>query len=179
MKKEKSGKVKRGEIYLYDFGNDTGSIQGGTRPALVIQCEAGNEASTTTIVAAITTAIKKENLPPHIVLGKNFGLRQPSMVMLEQIRTVNQDELKEYIGFVSSSYIMNEISVGLKKTFGLWIDRPEKKKSEIRCLCPGCMENYKANPNLIVRRMDPLARPNHKCDKCGEKGYEYVICRKI
>ncbi len=101
------------------------------------------------------------------------------MVIFFQTGTGNQDSLKEHVGGVSSNYIMNEISVGLKKTFGPWIDRPEKKKSEIRCLCPGCMENDKANPNLIVRRMDPLARPNHKCDKCGEKGYEYVICRKI
>lgn len=59
MKLESSQKVKRGEIYLYDFGNNEGSIQNGIRPVLVIQCDKGNQASTTTIIAAFTTAIKK------------------------------------------------------------------------------------------------------------------------
>ena len=83
-------KVKRGEIYLYDFGSNSESIQNGLRPVLVVQCDEGNQASSTTIVAALTTVIKKRYMPSHIVLGDNFGLREPSMVMLEQIRTVNQ-----------------------------------------------------------------------------------------
>lgn len=73
-------KVKRGGIYLYDFGSNPESIQNGIRPVLVVQCDEGNQASRTTIVAALTTAIKKRYMPSHIVLGDNFGLREPSMV---------------------------------------------------------------------------------------------------
>jgi mRNA interferase MazF len=108
-------KVKRGEIYLYDFGSNPESIQNGLRPVLVVQCDEGNQASPTTIVAALTTAIKKRYMPSHIVLGDNFGLKEPSMVMLEQIRTVNQSELTKYIGFVDSEYLQKKINIGLKK----------------------------------------------------------------
>ena len=85
----KTQTVKRFEIYLYDFGAMPGSIQNGIRPALIIQDNRFNENSPTTIVAAITSVIKKERLPSHIFLGQEFGLSKPSMVMLEQLRTVN------------------------------------------------------------------------------------------
>ena len=83
-------KVKQFQIYLYDFGETTGSVQSGVRPVLITQDNGFNENSPTTIVAPITTAIKKEWLPSHIFLGAEFGLSKPSMVMLEQPRTVNQ-----------------------------------------------------------------------------------------
>lgn len=100
-------KVKRGEIYLYDFGTNPESIQNGVRPVLVVQCDEGNEASTTTIIAAMTTVIKKRYMPSHIVLGDNFGLKEPSMVMLEQIRTVNQSELTKYMGHADITTTMD------------------------------------------------------------------------
>lgn len=84
-----SSKVRRGEIYLYNFGNNGGSIQSGVRPALVVQCDEGNAASNTTIIAAMTSIIKKQYLPSHIILDYRFGLKDPSMVMLEQLKTVN------------------------------------------------------------------------------------------
>lgn len=88
MENKNISKVKRGEIYLYDFGTNEGSIQNGLRPALVVQCDEGNKASCTTVIAAMTTVIKKRYLPSHIILGDRFGLKEPSMVMLEQLRTV-------------------------------------------------------------------------------------------
>ena len=105
-------KVKRGEIYLHDFGDNEGSIQNGVRPVLVIQCDEGNQASTTTIVAALTSVIKKRYMPSHIILGDKFGLKEPSMVMLEQLKTVNQSELTEYIGFVDSEYLLRKVNHG-------------------------------------------------------------------
>ena len=89
-----NGKVQRGEIYLYDFGNNGGSIQNGVRPALVVQCDEGNAASSTTIIAAMTSIIKKQYLPSHIILGDRFGLKEQSMVMLEQLKTVNQSDCR-------------------------------------------------------------------------------------
>ena len=93
--------------------SNIGSIQNGVRPVLVVQCDEGNQASTTTVVAALTSVIKKRYLPSHIILGDKFGLKEPSMVMLEQLKTVNQSELVEYIGFVDSEYLLRKVTHGL------------------------------------------------------------------
>ncbi len=175
MELKENQKVKRGEIYLHDFGNNAGSIQNGIRPVLVVQCNEGNQTSTTTIVAAITSVIKKSHFSSHIILGDKFGLKEPSMLMLEQLKTVNQSELVEYIGFVDSEYLLRKINYGLKKALGLWVDKA--RKSDIRCLCSKCLNDYKSNPN-IVRRLDPLVKEKHKCDKCSNMGYDYLIYDK-
>lgn len=117
MELKENQMVKRGEIYLHDFGSNEGSIQNGVRPVLVVQCDEGNQASTTTVVAALTSVIKKRYLPSHIILGDKFGLKEPSMVMLEQLKTVNQAELTEYIGFVDSEYLLRKVNIGLKGTW--------------------------------------------------------------
>ena len=80
--KNTNSKVQRGEIYLYDFGNNGGSIQNGVRPALVVQCDEGNAASSTTIIAAITSVIKKRFLPTHIIVGNHFCLKSPFIVII-------------------------------------------------------------------------------------------------
>ena len=175
MQTENKEKVKRREIYLHDFGNNAGSIQNGVRPVLVIQCDEGNQASTTTVVAALTSVIKKRYLPSHIILGDKFGLKEPSMVMLEQLKTVNQSELVEYIGFVDNEYLLRKVNHGLKKALGLWVDKPQKHKGDIRCLCSACLQAYKKTQNYIVRRLDPLASKREKCDKCDNMGWDYII----
>ncbi len=175
MQTQNTEKVKRGEIYLHDFGSNEGSIQNGVRPVLVVQCDEGNQASTTTIVAALTSVIKKRYLPSHIILGDKFGLKEPSMVMLEQLKTVNQSELVEYIGFVDSEYLLRKVNYGLKKALGLWVDKPQKYKGDIRCLCPACLQAYKDTHSYIVRRLDPLASKREKCDKCDNVGWDYII----
>ena len=171
---EKS-KVQRGEIYLYNFGENEGSIQNGVRPVLVVQCNAGNQASPTTVVAAITSAVKKRYLPTHVFLNDNFGLREPSMVLLEQLKTVNQDDLTHFIGQVNSSYVLKQIDIGLKKSMGLWVNRPLENKRNERCLCSRCVNDYKSNPNYIVRRVDPFEKEKDTCEKCGALGWNYLI----
>lgn len=177
MEHKDNQKVKRGEIYLYDFGNNEGSIQNGIRPVLIVQCDEGNQTSTTTVVAALTTAIKKRFLPSHIILGRNFGLDEPSMVMLEQLKTVNQSDLTEYIGFIDKEQLLRKINNGLKSAFGLWTKNP-RRKGEIRCLCSRCLEDYKSNPDYIVRRFDPFTKEKEKCDKCNRMGFEYIVREK-
>lgn len=177
MEHKDNQKVKRGEIYLYDFGNNEGSIQNGIRPVLIVQCDEGNQTSTTTVVAALTTAIKKRFLPSHIILGRNFGLDEPSMVMLEQLKTVNQSDLTEYIGFIDKEQLLRKINNGLKSAFGLWTKNP-RRKGEIRCLCSRCLEDYKSNPDYIVRRFDSFAKEKEKCDKCNRMGFEYIVREK-
>lgn len=170
----KTQTVKRFEIYLYDFGSMPGSVQNGIRPALIIQDNRFNENSPTTIVAAITSVIKKERLPSHIFLGQEFGLSKPSMVMLEQIRTVNQNELGEYIGAITDPYLTKILGRGIKKTLGMW-DYTPRDKTAIRCLCPQCAESYRNTRSFIIRRLDPFQKAKDACDRCNRPGWDYVV----
>lgn len=170
----KTQTVKRFEIYLYDFGSMPDSVQNGIRPALIIQDNRFNENSPTTIVAAITSVIKKERLPSHIFLGQEFGLSKPSMVMLEQIRTVNQNKLGEYIGAITDPYLTKILGRGIKKTLGMW-DYTPRDKTAIRCLCPQCAESYRNTPSFIIRRLDPFQKAKDACDRCNRPGWDYVV----
>jgi len=173
---EEKKTVKRGEIYFCDLGENDGSVQNGTRPVLVVQCDEGNDASTTTVVAAITTATKKKYLPSHIYLDQNYGLKHPSMLMLEQLRTVNQSELINYVGVVDDEYMLRLIDNGLKKTLGLW--KPKRKTGDIRCLCRNCLTEYLKDRKNIIKRVDPFVREKTLCSKCSGYGYEYIIISK-
>lgn len=121
--------ICRGDLFYYDFGNRTGSVQSGERPVLVIQADDYNKNAPTIIVAAVTSVIKKRYLPSHIQLGEDFGLKKPSMVLLEQVQTVNKEDLKDYIGTVDDEQLIRRINTMLKKTFGLWIYKKEKEEN--------------------------------------------------
>ena len=116
--------ICRGDLFYYDFGDNSGSVQSGERPVLVVQADDYNQNAPTIIVAAVTSVIKKRYLPSHIILGEEFGLKKPSMVLLEQIRTVNREDLREYIGTVDDDKLFRQINATLKKTFGLWVYKP-------------------------------------------------------
>ena len=166
--------ICRGDLFYYDFGDNSGSVQSGERPVLVVQADDYNQNAPTIIVAAVTSVIKKRYLPSHIILGEEFGLKKPSMVLLEQIRTVNREDLREYIGTVDDDKLFRQINATLKKTFGLWVYKPEGKEN-IRCLCPKCLNDYIHNPDYIVRRLDPFAKRKDRCDKCNGDGWDYVL----
>ena len=93
--------INRGDIYFCNLDCTQGSEQGGVRPVLVIQNDMGNKFSPTVIVAAITSSIKKTYLPTHIVLEDVDGLPKKSVVLLEQIRTLDKTRLKKKIGTLS------------------------------------------------------------------------------
>lgn len=139
MNEEK--KVKYGEIYFYDFGEHEGSIQNGLRPAVVIQDNKLNDHGPTTIIAAITSVTKKLYLPSHILIGEQFGLTKPSMILLEQVACVNQKDLGNFVGAINNEKIKRAIRCGLKKTFGLW-DYAPRGDADVRCLCPKCLQDY-------------------------------------
>jgi len=108
---------KRGEIWWADMGTGVGSEQQGPRPVLIIQNDVGNVFSPTVIVAAITDA-KKKHLPTHIQLGREHGLPKNSVVMLEQIRTLDKKRLNRRVGELSQQNLRDlnsalQISVGL------------------------------------------------------------------
>ena len=170
-------RIKRGEIYSFDYGVTNGSIQSGKRPVLVLQSEEFNRNATTVIVAAITSVIKKQYLPSHIILPENTGLRQESMVLLEQIKTVNKSELTEYIGFIDDEETWRYINRGIRKVFGLWVYKHDRS-GDIRCLCSKCLRDYTGNSSFVVKRLDPFKSDKSKCDKCDGLGYDYIIYDK-
>ena len=94
--------IKRGELYYADLSPVIGSEQGGVRPVLIVQNDVGNKYSPTIIAAAVTSKLTKAKLPTHIELsGYEFGLNKDSVILLEQIRTIDKRRLKERIGELS------------------------------------------------------------------------------
>lgn len=174
---DKENGIRRGDIFYYDFGENPGSIQCGKRPVLCLQANDFNAKAPTIIVAAITTAIKKSYLPSHVILPDNTGLKLPSMVLLEQIRAVNKTDLETYIGALDDENTWKYINRAIKKTFGLWIYRSDRT-GDIRCLCPKCLQDYKNDSSVIVKRVDPYSSKKDKCFKCDRLGYDYVIYDK-
>ena len=111
--------VKRGDIFYADLSPVVGSEQGGTRPVLIVQNDTGNRHSPTVIAAAITSQTGKAKLPTHINLpGHDVGLTKDSVVLLEQIRTIDKRRLKEKIGHIDEE-LMNSVNDALFVSFGL------------------------------------------------------------
>ncbi|PKM83406.1 MAG: PemK family transcriptional regulator [Firmicutes bacterium HGW-Firmicutes-14] len=111
--------IRRGEIYFADLSPVVGSEQGGTRPVLVLQNDIGNQYSPTTIVAAITSQISKAKLPTHIeVTAKSSGLEKDSVVLLEQIRTIDKSRLKEKVTSLNDD-IMEKVAQAVEISLGL------------------------------------------------------------
>ena len=111
--------VKRGDIYYADLSPVVGSEQGGIRPVLVIQNDIGNKYSPTVIAAAITSQINKAKMPTHIELAaKDYGLNKESVILLEQIRTIDKRRLREKIGRIDDG-LMASVNNALSISFGL------------------------------------------------------------
>ncbi len=111
--------IKRGEIYYADLSPVVGSEQGGVRPVLIVQNDIGNKFSPTVIAAAITSQQEKSKLPTHIqISAKNCGLAKNSIVLLEQIRTIDKKRLKEKMGVLDNPS-MQQINSALSVSFGL------------------------------------------------------------
>ena len=111
--------VKRGDIFYADLSPVVGSEQGGTRPVLTVQNDMGNRHSPTVIAAAITSQTGKARLPTHIRLpGQDVGLTKDSIVLLEQIRTIDKKRLREHMGSVNDQ-LMNQVDAAIAVSFGL------------------------------------------------------------
>ena len=116
--------VKRGDIYYADLSPVVGSEQGGLRPVLIIQNDVGNRYSPTVIAAAITSRMSKTKLPTHIdIYAEQVGLAKDSIVLLEQIRTLDKRRLKEKMGHLDEN-MMSAVNAAIAVSFGLG-DRAE------------------------------------------------------
>jgi len=111
--------VKRGDIFFADLSPVVGSEQGGVRPVLIVQNDVGNKYSPTIIAAAITSQINKAKLPTHIeISAEEYGLTKDSVILLEQIRTIDKRRLKDKIGRLDDD-LMSVVNEAISISFGL------------------------------------------------------------
>ena len=111
--------IKRGDIYYADLSPVVGSEQGGVRPVLIVQNDIGNKYSPTVIAAAITSQQDKSRMPTHInVDGDSCGLSKDSVVLLEQVRTIDKRRLKEKMGSVDEA-AMSRVNEAISISFGI------------------------------------------------------------
>ncbi|MGN1401912.1 MAG: type II toxin-antitoxin system PemK/MazF family toxin [Bacillus sp. (in: firmicutes)] len=111
--------VKRGDVYYADLSPVVGSEQGGTRPVLIIQNDIGNRFSPTVIVAAITAQIQKAKLPTHVEIdAKKYGFERDSVILLEQIRTIDKQRLTDKITHLDEQ-MMKKVDNALQISTGL------------------------------------------------------------
>ena len=127
--------IKRGDIFYADLSPVVGSEQGGLRPVLIVQNDIGNKYSPTVIAAAITSRLGKNKLPTHIdvsrsdtVAGDVFGLAKDSVILLEQIRTLDKKRLKEKMGHLDER-IMRRVDDAITISFGLDGIRGEEREA--------------------------------------------------
>ena len=112
--------IKRGDMFYADLSPVVGSEQGGIRPVLIIQNDTGNKYSPTVIAAAITSQTTKAKLPTHIEISSSEnGLKSDSVVLTEQIRTIDKSRLKEKIGHIGDEKIMDRVNGAIGISFGL------------------------------------------------------------
>ncbi|MBQ6947746.1 MAG: type II toxin-antitoxin system PemK/MazF family toxin, partial [Clostridia bacterium] len=109
--------IKRGDIYYADLSPVVGSEQGGLRPVLIVQNDIGNKFSPTVIAAAITSQVNKTKLPTHIQIDQQCGLSKESVVLLEQMRTLDKTRLKEKMGHINDS-TMSQINKAISVSLG-------------------------------------------------------------
>ena len=121
----KNWQYSRGDIYYANMEPHVGSEQGGERPVVVLQNDAGNKHSPTLIIATLTSRVdKKSHLPTHVLLDHNPGLKVPSIVQLEQIFTIDKCRVQRFAGQASEDE-MNQIEMAIKVSLGM--SREEEK----------------------------------------------------
>ena len=133
--------IHRGEIYYADLNPVVGSEQGGIRPVLILQNEVGNWFSPTVIIAAMTARGGKAHLPTHVPVGTDSGLRRPSLVLAEQVRTIDKSRLLERVGMLPPEK-QEQVDRALRISFALSPQREEEpewtqEESSITMGCSG------------------------------------------
>lgn len=140
--------IRRGDIYHADLNPILGSEQGGYRPVLIIQNNTGNKYSPTVIVAAITSQ-PKTKLPTHVPLKGIAGLEKHSVVLLEQVRTIDKRRLDDYVGTLDRQ-LMLRVDKALRSSTGVKkLDKPI-----LMCLCPVCAKPFYESGEHYIERAD-------------------------
>ena len=114
-------RIKRGDVFYADLSPVVGSEQGGVRPVVIIQNDVGNKYSPTVIVAAITSQTNKTNLPTHVKITGNINLPKNSVVLLEQVRTIDKKRLRDKVGRLDNK-IVNKIDEAILLSVGIEVE---------------------------------------------------------
>lgn len=187
MKQE--NEILRGQMYYAGLDPVVGSEQGGTRPVLVIQNNTGNQYGPTVIVAPITSQVKKTDQPTHVGVPPYLGLPDRSMVILEQLRTIDKSRLANYAGQLDGR-TMEAVNEAVRVSLALHAPEPapEPEQSETDsgqpeeqtlCLCPVCASQFFGSPEHVIRRADPLKKEKDTCAYCEvREGYLYRVIRR-
>ena len=175
MSMENEGLVRWGEIYLCDLGTSESSVQSGIRPVLVVQNNVGNIFSPTTVIAPITKTVKRLHLPSHVMLDPSCGLPSPSVVMLEQVRTVDKKELIKYMGKLRDEFTITDVKAAISAEFGL-TEVPFPYKTH---LCSKCLTTLLKDSGITIYQKSQARKSKEQCDICGRgSGFAYSIRRK-
>ena len=188
-----NGIYLRGEIYNAKLENGLGSEQSGYRPVLIIQNDTGNKYSPTVIVAAVSSMKKKDYMPTHITLPKEIGIEENSIVLLEQLRTLDKQRLLEYVCKVDAD-TMNLIDKALMISVGVKQEKEsnhvshtnkaeeikEGRNEMILCLCGVCVSQFIHSPEYAVKKLTQEHKEKELCNYCQvRKGRDYRIIRRL
>ena len=166
----------RGDLYYANLGRGIGSEQEGYRPVVIIQNNIGNRHSPTVIIAAISSKVGiKPKLPTHYFINAEDGLELPSIILLEQLRTVDKRRLDKYIGHLRKEHID-----GMNHALAVSIDLIQTAPpARVMCLCSVCAENFRNTGAYLLRRVDPAQDAKDTCTYCNQrKGFDYEIKRR-
>lgn len=166
----------RGDRYFADLGKGIGSEQEGYRPIVIIQNNVGNKHSPTVIVASISSKVGvKAKLPTHYYIGTENGLELPSIVLLEQLRTIDKRRLENYIGRLTDKHIN-----GLNHALAVSIDLINIiNDALIMSLCPVCEQHFRNTGSYHVYHLNPTQQEKDSCTYCNNRrGFDCVIIRK-
>jgi len=166
-------KIRRGDIYYAYLNPVVGSEQGDCRPVLIVQNDIGNEHSPTVIVTPLTRNLRKNPLPTHVLIPKFSGLDRDSLVLAEQIRTIDRSRLSNYIGHISRD-IQNSVDDALAVCIGLEKKRPPKGEMLVLTLCYRCENDFRNSDYLLVKK--GWQEIKEDCDFCKTaKGLTFGI----
>jgi len=169
----KKRKIKRGDIFYAYLNPVVGSEQGDCRPVLIVQNDIGNEHSPTVIVTPLTRNLRKNPLPTHVLIPKFSGLDTDSLVLAEQIRTIDRTRLSNYIGHIDNE-VQKDVDKALAVCIGLEKRRQPKGEILVLTLCHRCESDFRNSDYLLVKK--GWQEVKEDCDFCmTAKGLTFGI----
>lgn len=163
--------IQRGEIYFADLDPVFGRELGGTRPVLIVQNNTGNHYSGTTIVAAIAQR-KKQSLPTHVSIEGVAEMKADSMVLLEQLRTIDSKRISGKLCELSEKQ-MRLVDIALLASLGVHV---APRDPMVLSLCKTCAQSFYDSNGYRLRRADPHQEAMERCTICNvQSGFDFVV----
>ena len=181
---------KFGDIFMYSYRSEGSFVKCGFRPVVVIRPGDPNENSDLIVVAPITFKYKQTKQINHVILGKRFGLKERSVILLEQMQWINPDHLELYVGHITEEHILKRINQGLKRAIELQnnpkaavrpanrVRKHKKRKKltysnrDVMCLCPVCRDSYRHRGFKLIN----VHGNKDICDLCNyRQGFDYAV----